>query len=197
MKKLNEYLTASAKQYNYRIKVAGDFPKEIYDKFKAALGMFDVESCTAPKKTPIQDEPLGFPGLKNEEVSIFDTILNYPANSGQIIELARVAGINPAKIIVIDKDFDESMNKEAEAAKAETRLETPEYPEQSKEQKEAGDAYADSYETAAREFAGTSNTKFEIAGDESTTAKYSTDDDNGKDSPLSKVKRQNIKDMAK
>jgi len=195
MNKLNEYLTASTKQYEYRIKVAGELPKENYEKLKAALGMYDVESCSAPKKTPIQSDPLGFPELKNEEVNIFDVVLNYPANSEQIVELARMAGIGTEKIIVVGKDWDESMKKEAEGVEDGTRLDTPLYPEQTKEQKEASDAYADSYKTAAREFAGEVNTNFEVAGGKTPPAKYTTDDAEGKDSPMSKVKRQKLKDI--
>ena len=110
MKKLNEYLTSSAKQYVYRVKVAGELPKEIYEKFKASLDMFDVDSCTAPKKTPIQSHPVDFPNHKNEEVSIFDVTVNYPANSEQIVQLARTAGIEPANILVVGKDWDDSMS---------------------------------------------------------------------------------------
>jgi len=197
MKKLNEYLTASAKQYVYRVKVAGELPKENYEKLKAALDMFDVDTCTKPKKTPIQSDPLGFPGLTNEEINIFDVTLNYPGSTQQIIELARVAGINPAKIVVVCKDFNDSMNKEVEGVEDGTRLETPDYPEQTKEQKEASDAYADSFDSAAREFAGEVNTDFDIAGETTPPAKYSTDTDAGKDSPMTKVKRLKIKDILK
>ena len=195
MKKLNEYLTASAKTYSYRVKIAGDLPTEKYNALKAALDMFDVDTCTAPKKTPIQSDPLGFPGLKNEEINIFDIILNYPANPEQIVQLARVAGINPAKIIIIGKEFNDSMNKEVQGVEDGTRLETPNYPEPSKEQKEASADYADSYKTAAKEFAGDVNTKFEVAGGKTPAAKYNTDTDDGKDSPLSKVKREKLKDI--
>jgi len=197
MKNLNEYLTSSAKQYDYRIKIAGDFPKECYEKLKASLDMFDVASCTKPKTTPIQSEPLHFPGLQNEEVSIFDVTLNYPANPDQISELARKCGVDLANLVVLNKDFDDSMNKEAEGVEDTTRLETPDYPAQTTEQKDASDAYADSYETAAREFAGEVSTDFEVAGEKTAPAKYSTDKDDGKDSPLSKVKRLTIKDILK
>lgn len=197
MKKLNEYLTASEKTYDYRIKIAGELPKENYEKFKAALDMFDVETCTAPKKTPIQSNPVDFPNHKNEEVNIFDVILNYPANGEQLTQLARQAGILPANIIVVGKDFDDSMQEEREGAEEGVRLETPDYPAQTTEQKEASDAYADSYETAAREFASEVNTEFEVAGGKTPPAKFTTDEAEGKDSPMSKVKRQSIKDIMK
>ena len=197
MKNLTEYMTASEKQYVYRVKVAGDFPKEKYNKFKAALEMFDVDTCTAPKKTPIQSDPHGFPGLKNEEVSIFDITVNYPANEEQLRVLADRCGIEGNKIVIMSKDWNDSMNKELEGVEDGTRLDTPDYPEQTAEQKKASDDYADSYKTAAKEFAGEANTDFEIAGDATPAAKYTTDDDQGKDSPLSKVERKSIKDIMK
>jgi len=195
MKQLNEYLTASEKRYVYRVKVVGELPKENYEKLKAALGMFDVETCTAPKKTPIQSEPVDFPNHKNEEVNIFDITLKYPANHEQVVELARLAGIQPANILVVGKDWDESMNKEREGIEDGTRLETPEYPGQTTEQKEASDAYADSYQGAANEFAGEVNNNFEVAGGKTPPAKFNTDDKQGADSPMTKVKRQKLKDL--
>lgn len=187
----------SAKKYEYRIKIAGDLPKENYDRLKTALEMFEVEDCTAPKKTPIQSDPLGFPGIKNEEIHVFDVKLNYPANSQQIVELARQHGIDPSRVVVIDKAFNDSMNAELTPVEDSVLLDTPKYPEPSKEQKAASDAYADSYKKAASEFANDFEAQFEIAGGESEAVKYNTDNDEGKDSPLSKVKRLSVKDILK
>jgi hypothetical protein len=197
MKHLTEYVAASEKKYEYRIKVAGELETETYDKFKAALDMFDVETCTEPKKTPIQSDPLGFPELKNEEIHIFDIALNYPANNEQIAELARRSGIDRARLVVVGADWNDSMNKEAEGVEDGTRLETPEYPEPTKEQKEASEAYADSYKKAAAEFANEDATEFEIAGGKTKPAKYTSDEKMGTDSPLSKTSRQSIKDIMK
>lgn len=197
MKELTEYMMDSAKKYVYRVKIAGEFPKEIFNSFKKSLEMFDVDSCTDPKKTPIQSDPHGFPGLKNEEVNIFDVTLNYPANSEQIIQLARRHGIDPAKIVVVGKDFNDSMNKELEGVEQATRLATPDYPAQTKEQKEASEAYADSYKKAAAEFANGKGVKFEVAGKEKPFSNLQSNDEEKKDSPFSKVKRLSIKDIMK
>jgi hypothetical protein len=197
MKKLEEYLMESAKQYEYRIKIAGDLPKENYEALKRSLDMFDVDECTSPKKTPIMSDPLGFPGLKNEEINVFDVKLNYPASTQQIVELARQHGIDPAKIVVVDKAFNDSMNADLEVVDNDTVLLDSDYPENSKEQKEASDAYADSYKKAAAEFANDGSAKFEIAGKESASVKYNTDNEAGKDSPMSKIKRRPKKDIYK
>lgn len=167
MKELSHYIFDSAKKYTYRVKIAGELPEGFYDRYKRSLGMFDVAECSKPTRTPIQKDPYGFPGLKNEEVHIFDITLNYPANSGQLLELARQNGINEAKIVIVGKDFNDSMNAEAKALEEvdQKLLDNPEYPAPSKEQKAASDAYADSYKKAASTFANSSNSaKFEIAG---------------------------------
>ena len=57
MKNLTEYVSAEAKRYEYRVKIAGDLPEGFYEKFKTSLGMFDVDDCSAPKQTPIQLAP--------------------------------------------------------------------------------------------------------------------------------------------
>jgi len=198
MRHLNEYLTESAKTYEYRVKIAGEMPEGFYDRFKDALGMFDITDCTKPKLTPIQSDPVGFPGLENQEVNIFDITMNYPASTEQVREQARQLGLDLNTIVVVDKSFNDSMNAEAEVQAVEddvVRLETPEYPANTTEQTEAKDAYADSYETAAREFASEAETDFEIAGEKTAPAKYTTDEKEGKDSPMTKVKRLSIKDI--
>ena len=198
-KNLTDYITETHKQYIYRVKIAGEFPTETYDKFKESLGMFDVAECSAPRKTPIQSDPYGFPGLKNEEVTTFDVTLNYPANSEQLVELARRSGVQPAKVVIISKSFNDSMNKELEGMEKveKSRLETPNYPAQTPEQKKASDDYADSYKKAAAEFAnGSKQAKFEIAGDEKA-AKDKDMGPEGTKSPISNIKRKSIKDMLK
>lgn len=196
MKNLIDYVSEAHRQYEYRIKIAGDLPEGFYDKFKKALGMFDVQSCTKPKKTPIQSDPYGFPGLKNEEVYIFDIALNYPANDEQIIELARRHGVTPARVVVVGKHFNDSINAEAEAAQEESDLLVSDYPEQTKEQKEASDAYADSYKEAAANFANDGGAEFEIAG-KANEPQAKDMGPEGVKSPLSTVKRKSIRDMLK
>ena len=197
-KTLNQYLTESTREYTYRIKVAGEMPTEVYDKLKAALDSFHVVSCTKPKSSPIQSSPAGFPGLSNLEVSVFEVTLEYPTSQDAIVQLARVAGIEQNNIIVIDADFDDSMEKEREGTEAgETRLEKEEYPTNTEEQNNAKDEYADSYQEAAATFASEAETDFEVAGGKTAPAKYTTDAKEGTDSPMTKVKRLSIKDILK
>ena len=84
MSNFSQYLTESAKEYNYKIKVAGELDKEFGKKLETRLKKWDVKSLSAGKKTPIQQVPLDFPELKNQEITIFDLVTNYPAS---VVEL--------------------------------------------------------------------------------------------------------------
>ena len=79
-----QYLAESVKQYDFKVKIAGEFSKEHTDKIKTAMAKYDVASFKGPKATPIQDVPLDFPTLKNEQVNIFDITTNYPATPQEL-----------------------------------------------------------------------------------------------------------------
>ena len=78
MSTFKDYLTESAKSYDYKIKVAGELDKDFANKLESALAKFEVAQMSAGKKTPIMTLPLDFPALSNESVTIFDVTTNYP-----------------------------------------------------------------------------------------------------------------------
>ncbi len=80
MSTFKDYLTESAKSYDYKIKVAGVLADDFASKLESALSKFEVAKMSAGKKTPIMTMPLDFPHLSNEEVTIFDVTTNYPAS---------------------------------------------------------------------------------------------------------------------
>ena len=80
MSTFKDYLTESAKSYDYKIKVAGIIADDFASKLESALAKFEVANMSAGKKTPIMTLPLDFPALTNEEVTIFDVTTNYPAS---------------------------------------------------------------------------------------------------------------------
>ena len=80
MGEFTKYLTESVKQYDYRIKIAGDLDKDFSNKLEQALAKFEVAKMSAGKTTPIQEMPLDFPKLKNIQVTIFEVTTNYPAS---------------------------------------------------------------------------------------------------------------------
>jgi len=195
MRPLTQYITESARTFDYRVKVAGELTTETYDKFKMLLASFDIASCSKPKKTPIQKNPTGFDNIENEEINIFDVSLNYPANSDQIIEQAKQCGINPNKIVVTTQSFDDSLDTAPEVEDG--ILETEKYPEPNKEQTQASADYASSYQTAAAEFANEDGASFEIAGEAAPKAKFDTDGKMNTDSPMTKIKRKSVAELLK
>jgi len=83
MKSFKEYLTESKKVYEFKIKVADDV-KGATEKIKQGLSKYNVESCSAGKRAPIQETVADFPDHKNISVSTFDVTTSYPANSAQV-----------------------------------------------------------------------------------------------------------------
>ena len=75
-----KYLTESQKQYDYRIKIAGEVDKGFSTKLETALQKFEVAKISAGKTTPIQETPLDFPKFKNTSVTIYEVTTNYPAS---------------------------------------------------------------------------------------------------------------------
>jgi hypothetical protein len=87
MKSYKEYLTESKETYDFKIKIAGDCPKDCSMLIKRALSKFQVENCSSGKSTPIQETQSDFPEQKNIGVTVFDVSTNYPATSAEISAL--------------------------------------------------------------------------------------------------------------
>ena len=103
MSTFKDYLTESAKSYDYKIKVAGDLDKDFASKLESALAKFEVAKMSAGKKTPIMTLPLDFPMLSNEQVTIFDVTTNYPASQRVMHEYLSDILRVPATHIVVRK----------------------------------------------------------------------------------------------
>jgi hypothetical protein len=86
MKSFKEYLTESKKVYEFKIKIAGDCPKDCAAKIKEALACYNVESCSAGKSSPITEKQVDFPKLENVGATIFDVVVTYPTTNAQIRE---------------------------------------------------------------------------------------------------------------
>ena len=84
MKSFKDYLTESKRVYEFKVKIAGDCPKDCAAQIKTALSQFHVESCSAGKRTPIQETQTDFPEHKNVNVTLFDVCTSYPATSLQV-----------------------------------------------------------------------------------------------------------------
>ncbi len=103
MSTFKQYLTESAKSYDFKIKIAGQIADDFASKMETALQKFEVAKMSAGKKTPIMTMPLDFPQLSNEEVTIFDVTTNYPASTREMQEYVGTYMNLPLTHIVVRK----------------------------------------------------------------------------------------------
>ena len=101
MKSFKEYLTESKKTYEFKVKIAGNIPKDFATNLKTALSTFQVEAIKNAKRTPIQESPIDFPNVKFTEVTVFDVVLTYPTNSPTVAAvISEKLGINAKNVVV-------------------------------------------------------------------------------------------------
>lgn len=155
MRSLKQYITESVKTYHYTIKIAGDVDKNFLDLFCMNLKQkFDAYEISAPKATPIQKDPYGFPNLNNQSVTIIKANFRYPATEPMIQQVAQLLGYNINMVRAISSDFNDSINTEADEYANQMR----EKPLLDKEDmgsapgaKEANKAYGESYLSSVKE----------------------------------------------
>jgi len=110
MKSFKQYITESKKVYEFKIKIAGDCPKDCAAKIKEALNICKVESCSSGKGTPITEKQVDFPQLENVGATIFDVTVCYPTNSVQVREaVANKLKMTPANIRVRNAHEEEEL----------------------------------------------------------------------------------------
>ena len=120
MSTLKHYLNESAKEYDFKIKIAGDIADDFATRMETALQKYDVKKLSAGKKTPIQEHPLDFPQLKNIQVNIFDLTTNYPVSAHALKEyVADYMRLSPAMVVVKkpgepSEEYQADMNKTSE-----------------------------------------------------------------------------------
>ncbi len=101
MKQFKDYLTESAKKYDFRIKVAGEISEQQEGTMEALLGKFQIEQFKKVGKTPIQQLPLDFPKIKCAEVNIYEVVLCYPSTQWELHEyLTSNLGITKDALVV-------------------------------------------------------------------------------------------------
>ena len=102
------YLAESIKEYDYKIKVAGELDAGFADRLETACQKFEVKKLSAGKKTPIQEMPLDFPSLKNTEVTIYELTTMYPVSAYELKEYLAYTLNLPKNQIVVRKPGDPS-----------------------------------------------------------------------------------------
>lgn len=147
MKNFKAYLSESAKQYPFKVKIAGTVTTEQEDRLKKALGRYSVsDTASSVKKstTPIQSLPLDFPQLRNCEVNIYEVILDYPTTQQELTEYLSVElGVSKQNLVVRrpgepSEEYQEPVEKREGAL-----LNDPDYKEAGSPQFE--DYYGDKY----------------------------------------------------
>jgi|TARA_Y100000034_G_scaffold135933_1_gene209869 hypothetical protein len=72
MKRFEQYLAESEKEYAFRLRCACDLTEDHMDKIENRLKKYEAFSVSAPKKTMFQSAPPGFNHLSGAEVNIVD-----------------------------------------------------------------------------------------------------------------------------
>ena len=140
-----------------------------------------------PKTTPVTEDPLDFPGVKNMEVCIFEIELDYPAGQQELFQMIETCTRKPqSQIKIVSQNFAEEW-EENEGAEAEEAplLDNEEYPADTKEQKEASKIYADPSASVPE-----SSIEYEIAGGKTPEAKTTNDLPQGKLSSMGSTKNK-------
>ena len=132
MKSFKEYLIESKQNYEFKVKIAGDCPKDCTMLIKRGLSKFNVENCSSGKSTPIQETQVDFPSLKNVGITVFDVETTYPATSAEIAALiAEHCGISLGSVKVrnLKEQEEEELNNANADATGESLLATEELEE--------------------------------------------------------------------
>ena len=189
MKHFKEYLSESERVYNYRIKIAGDTPKDIVRALEEKLQQFDIVKISAPKTSPVQAKLADFPAFDNNSVTHMDVEFRYPAIEPQIQQIAQLLGIDPNRVRMLTVPYENSNDKLAADMEAQNKdlLNSP-YPAPDAEQK----ALYKDYSAAPTDHAVLKNayrSEFTIAGGKTPPAVTTNSLPMGDKSPMTNVKR--------
>ena len=100
MKSFTEFLTESAKQYMFRVRLACDCDNNLISKLEHALEKYGVEDVSEPKRLPITQKAYGFDHLENPEIHIVDIVTNYPCTPHQLSAVFNEIGI-PENMVMV------------------------------------------------------------------------------------------------
>ena len=196
MRSLKEFITESVKSYAYTIKIAGDIDKDFINLFKYNLNKFDPIDISDPVSTPIQKSPYGFPNLANQSVTIIKANFRYPATEPMIQQIAQLLGYNVNMVRVVQTNFDDGIDKEAEEYANQMKnspVLTHEEMDDSFGGKEASKEYGGSYLKSIQDQTKDSKLDMHYEGKKTPDAfdpfKAIPQDPRGANSPMSKITR--------
>jgi hypothetical protein len=190
MKHFREYLLENERVYNYRIKIAGDTPKDIVKALEEKLQQFGIVKISDAKTTPVMAKLADFPAFDNESCTHMDVEFRYPAIEPQIQQIAQLLGIDPNRVRMLTVPYENSNDKLAADMESQNKnlLTNTDYPAQDAAQK----ALYQDYSAAPTEHAVLKNayrSDFTIAGGKTPPAVTTNSLPMGNTSPMSTVKR--------
>jgi len=146
MKQFKDYLSESKKQFDFRVKIAGQFTTEQESAMKSLLSKFAVSGFKKTATTPIQALPLDFPQVKNCEVNIYEVLLDYPTTQQELTEyLTTSLGVNRQNLVVRRPGEPSEEYQTITEPREGALLDDPDYKEAGSPQFE--DYYGDKYNT--------------------------------------------------
>jgi len=139
MKTFKEYLSESKKQYDFRVKIAGEVDADKEAALKSLLEKYVVSGFKKVAKTPIQELPLDFPQVRNCEVNIYEVTLDYPTTQNELTEyLSTELGVSKQHLAVRRPGEPSEEYQEPVEQREGALLNDPDY-------KEAGDPQFEDY----------------------------------------------------
>ena len=188
MKTFRHYLAESEKTFDYRIKLVGDLPPNFIKELKSRLKKFDPATIGDEKKTPVMSQPLDFPEYSNESVTMMDVSFRYPATPPQVKQMAELLGLDPDRIAMVQRAYDDSIDKEILGINDNKDLLTDtNLPEPDAEQKQISKDYSEGNREVIRNSA--EDAAWTVAGGKTPAAETTNDIPMGVKSPMTNVKR--------
>ena len=193
MKSLKQYIAESVHLYDVTIKIAGEVDKNFLDMFIFNLKKFDPAGPITPKTLPIQKDVYGFPGIKNEPVTVLKCKFRYPCTEPMVQQLAQLLGYNLNYVRLVDSAYDDSINKEQEEYANQMTPNNKDFDKISGAD-QANKDYSDSYLSSIKEQSKDSKIMIPYAAKETPDAfdpfkPYLDDKSMGDKSPMSTIKR--------
>jgi hypothetical protein len=118
-----------------------------------------------------------------------DVVFNYPANTEQFMETIRQVGIPNNRVVVLSKQYNDSMNaefEEREDTDGEALLNS-DLPQNTQKQLDASNEYKDSYQAIVQ---NADKSKYEVAGGETPKAVTTNDQPMNNTGPFSSITRE-------
>jgi hypothetical protein len=100
------YVAETKTEYQYVLKFAvPEMTDKMVDQLEACLAKYGLTNASAFRKTPIQENPLDFPNVKNSPVFICDITMSYPSSLDFLrVFICNSLAISPALLAVYSQN---------------------------------------------------------------------------------------------